>query len=447
MSALAKGTVSFLFTDIEGSTKLANENPELLPGLLSRYHSILRQSVKANEGHVYRIAGDAICAAFQTALNAVKAAVHAQRLLYSESWPGVPVRVRIGIATGTAQPGGTEGFPDEYSGYSAQALANRVMSAAFGGQILVSQATAALVRLELPDDISLREMGPQRFKGFASPEPVWQVVASDLPNQFPQLCTVVGDAHIQPTTIGVLPFVNLSEDPEQAYFCDGLTEDLITELATIGSIHVPARNTMFTYKGKAVNVQQLTNDLGATHVVEGSVRKRGNEIRINVQLIDAKSGNHVWAKRFDCELTNLFQVQDEVVEGIVTELDVRLVNGEQARAWRRSTRNAEAYDLFRQAQFILQHLQTPPNVEHARAMLEKAEALDPRFVAAYVWHAHALCWRPMLGVEDPATAFPAALTIAEKAIGLDDLSGESHMAKGQILFFMKDLTAAERELL
>jgi predicted ATPase/class 3 adenylate cyclase len=182
--------LTFLFTDIENSTRLAQEHPDVLPAVLSRHHSILREAIETNGGHLYRIAGDGTCSAFDMALSALKASVQAQLCLQQQDWAAGPIRVRMGITTGAAQPGTIEDLSGGYSGYSTQALAQRVMSAAYGGQILVSQSTADLLRPELPSGVSLREMGLQRLKGFPNPEPLWQIVAPGLPHEFPPLQTL-----------------------------------------------------------------------------------------------------------------------------------------------------------------------------------------------------------------------------------------------------------------
>jgi predicted ATPase/class 3 adenylate cyclase len=201
MSALPGGTLTFLFTDIEGSTQLAEEHPETLQTLLARHHAILQGAVRANGGDLFRIAGDATCAAFPTALSALKASVQAQRALQEQESAGGPVRVRMGITTGAAQPGAVGNFSGEYSGYSTQALAQRVMSAAYGRQILISQLTAELLRGDLPNEVGLRDMGLHRFKGFSCPQRVWQVLAPGLPHEFPPLQTLTGTPNNLPVQV------------------------------------------------------------------------------------------------------------------------------------------------------------------------------------------------------------------------------------------------------
>src|SRR5512136_1808618 len=187
MTELPTGTVTFLFTDIEGSTTLAQQFPGELPALLVRHHAILREAIAAHNGHVFQIIGDAFCAAFHTAPEALNAALDAQRGLQHEAWNPAPVKVRMGLHTGAAQAGASEERAGGYAGYSTLARTQRVMSIAHGGQVLLSNATAELVRGDLPAEITLRDMSEHRLKGLSQPDHLWQLVAPDLAAEFPPL--------------------------------------------------------------------------------------------------------------------------------------------------------------------------------------------------------------------------------------------------------------------
>lgn len=201
MNNLPSGTVTFLFTDIEGSTNLAQKFPHALPALLARHHAILRGAIETHHGAVFRIAGDSFSAAFHTASDALAAAIDAQRLLYAEAWNPAPIRVRMGVNTGTAKAKGLDNLGSAYEGYSTLARVARVMALAHGGQILLANSTSELVRDNLPADISLRDMGEHKLKGFISAERLWQVVAPDLPQDFPPLPT---DADVPSNLPGAL---------------------------------------------------------------------------------------------------------------------------------------------------------------------------------------------------------------------------------------------------
>ena len=243
--------------------------------------------------------------------------------------------------------------------------------------------------------------------------------------------------------IGVLPFLNLSEDPGQAYFCDGLTEDLTTALAAIPGLKVAACNTMFAFKGKSPDARDLGSELGVTHILEGSVLKAGSRVRLNAQLIETEKGSHIWAKKFDRELSGLFEVQDDIVRGIVTELDVRLAGGEQARSWRASTANGEAYDLFLKARHATVN---PEGLREAVALLDRALAIDPNFVTAYCHKGFFSLLQARLGwARDPVGALQRASAAFESVLRLDERCADAHAGRGGILFVQKRFEEAERE--
>ncbi len=204
-------------------------------------------------------------------------------------------------------------------------------------------------------------------------------------------------------SIAVLPFVNMSDDPKQEYFVDGMTEDLITDLSKLSGLFVIARNSVFTYKGKTVKVQQVAEELGVRYVMEGSVRRVGNEVRINAQIIDATTGGHLWAERYDGSLDNVFGLQDQVTQRIVKALAVNLTAGEQERQARKETDNPEAYDAFLRGWAHYQ-LNTPDDFAKAIPYLESAVELDPSFsrahavLAAIYWEAREDEWEKILGL-------------------------------------------------
>ena len=236
----------------------------------------------------------------------------------------------------------------------------------------------------------------------------------------------------QQPSIAVLPFVNLSEDEQQEYFSDGITEDIITDLGMLRGLFVIARNSTFTYKGKTVDARQVGRELGVRYVLEGSVRKAGDRVRISAQLVEATSGNHLWAKRYDRELKDIFALQDEITGDIVTELDVKLIEGEQAREWRNSTNDPEAYDYFLRGRAA--HLRfTQEDNALGGQLLEKAIELDPEFTKAIVQ----LGWNYGVDAESAWGEFPSkswerALELANRAIALDDTFGEAHSLLGLI---------------
>jgi adenylate cyclase len=246
-------------------------------------------------------------------------------------------------------------------------------------------------------------------------------------------------------SIAVLPFVNMSGDSEQEYFSDGMTEDLITDLSKLSSLFVIARTSVFTYKGKAVKPEQVSRELGVRYVVEGSVRKAGNRVRITAQLIDATTGYHRWAERYDRELQDIFALQAEIAQKIVGTLAVQLTAGEQARLGRKYTDNLEAYDYFLRGGEYLRRFTAETNAQ-AREMFEKAIALDPGFALAYALlsvtyeRAWGLQWS-----QDPQT-LEQAFALAQKAIALDDTLPAAHIVLGNAYWQKKQSDQAIAEM-
>jgi TolB-like protein/Tfp pilus assembly protein PilF len=269
-------------------------------------------------------------------------------------------------------------------------------------------------------------VGEQAVKNIAKPVRVYRVrepraaVASES-----QLALALPDT----PSIAVLPFTNMSGDPEQEYFSDGITEDLITDLAKLSNLFVIARNSTFVYKGKAAKVQDVSKELGVRYVLEGSVRKADTRVRITVQLIDATTGHHVWAERYDRELKDIFALQDEITRQIVGVLEVKLTGGEQERLGCGYTDNVEAYDSFLRGWEYYWRF-TPEANTQARQMFERAVELDPKFALAYArlsatyWLEWVERWNP-----DPHTV-ERALALAQTAVALDAALPAAHIALG-----------------
>jgi adenylate cyclase len=246
-------------------------------------------------------------------------------------------------------------------------------------------------------------------------------------------------------SIAVLPFVNMSDDPKQEYFSDGMTEDLITDLSKISGLFVIARNSVFTYKGRAVKVEQVGRDLGVRYIMEGSVRKSGEKVRINAQLIDSKTGGNVWAERYDRDLKDIFVLQDEVTQKIVTALLVKLTEDEQVRLVRKGTDSLEAYDYTLRGDDYFFRFTKEANAQ-AQKMFKKAIALDPKYALAYSglgwtrWMEWSFGWS-----RDPQS-LESAFESAQKAISLDDSLSKAHALLGKVYLWKKKHDQAIAEL-
>jgi TolB-like protein len=246
-------------------------------------------------------------------------------------------------------------------------------------------------------------------------------------------------------SIAVLPFDNLSGDPEQEYFSDGITEDIITDLSKISGLLVIARNSVFTYKGRAVKIKEVGRELGVRYVLEGSVRKANGRVRITAQLADATTEGHLWAERYDRDLKDIFALQDEVTQKIVAALAVKLTEDEQKRLVRKYTDNMEAYDAFLQGLEYKNRYTKEANVQ-ARQMYERAIDLDPEFAAAYalIGLTHLLEWS--LGWSQDPQPLEQAFELAQRAIALDDSLPLGHAILGEVYLWKKQHKQAIAEL-
>jgi TolB-like protein/Tfp pilus assembly protein PilF len=247
-------------------------------------------------------------------------------------------------------------------------------------------------------------------------------------------------------SIAVLPFDNLSGDPQQEYFSDGMTDDIITDLSKISGILVIARNSTFTYKGTPVNVQQISRELGAQYVLEGSVRKAGNRVRINAQLIDGTTGGHLWAERYDRDLEDVFAVQDEVTAKIVSALKVQLTEGEREQIAEMYTDSLEAYDFYLRALESGNRFTKDSNAE-ARMLLEKAIKLDPKYALAYskLGFTYLMDW--IFGWRHDPGSIEEAFQMAQKALKLEKSLSSAHSLLGHVYLWKKQhaLAIAEKE--
>jgi len=243
-------------------------------------------------------------------------------------------------------------------------------------------------------------------------------------------------------SIAVLPFDNLSKDPEQEYFSDGLTEEIIASLSSVPKLFVIARNSTFTYKGKPVKVQQVSEELGVQYVLEGSVRKGGDKIRITAQLIDAMTGNHLWAEQYDRDLKDIFAVQDEITKNIITALQVKLTKGEEVKAASKGTNNLEAYLKYLQAKELIDKV-NPESNALAKQLAEEAIESDPDYSYAY----YVLGRSHMMDVwvktsKSSKASIGKAIQLVQKAIALDETNAEAHALLGFLYSMTKQYDKA-----
>jgi adenylate cyclase len=313
---------AIMATDVVGFSRLAGSDEDrTLARLRALRSDVIDPTIAVHNGRVVKRTGDGTLVEFRSVVDAVRCAIEVQNSMLERN-AGVPperrIELRIGIHLGDV----VEETDGDLMGDGVN-IASRLEGVAPPGAICLSEDAYRQVRSRL--DLSINDLGETRLKNIAEPIRVYSLqvgIAAQVLTQAPTAGSSARLALPDKPSIAVLPFQNLSGDAEQEYFSDGMTEDLITDLSKISGLFVIARNSSFIYKGKPVKVQQIGRDLGVRFVLEGSIRKAGSRVRITAQLIDAGSGGHLWAERFDRDLTDIFATQDEVVQKIVAALAV-----------------------------------------------------------------------------------------------------------------------------
>ena len=424
---------AILAADIAGYSALMGSDEARTVSDLKGHQAVVLPMVGEFGGRVIDTAGDGILAEFPSVLNAVECAVAIQRKMVERNAAIEPQRrmeFRIGINLGDVIYDNDRIFGDGVN------VAARLEGIAEPGSICVSGKVHEEIRAKI--GLPYEDLGDKQLKNIAEPVRVYGIRLDRAPSR-PVL------ALPDKPSIAVLPFQNMSGDPEQEYFSDGMTEDLITDLSKVSGLFVIARNSSFAYKGRSVKVQEIGRDLGVRFVLEGSVRKAGNRVRITAQLIDAGSGGHLWAERFDRDLTDIFSTQDEVVAKIVGTLAVTLTRGEEQRLRRHGTGNVEAYESWLRARELLTR-GTRESVAQARVMYRRAIEIDLNFARPHAGLALAAIsdyvsgWAP-----DPAQALDEAERWARRAVELSDQEPVSHLALGAVLLWRRDQEGALAE--
>jgi len=424
--------------DVAGYSRLVGADEEgTIDRLGAHRRELIEPKIAEHQGRLVKTTGDGVLAEFASPVKAVRCAIDVQHGMAARNADipeGQRIEFRIGINLGDVVVEDGDIFGDGVN------VAARLENIAEPGAVLISRAVRDFVTDTA--ELALEDLGERELKNIAKPVQVFRIAP---PAQAAAAAQAPAPAVPQKPSIAVLPFTNMSGDPEQEYFSDGMTEDLITDLSKISALFVIARNSSFAYKDKAVKVQEIGRDLGVRFVLEGSIRKSGNRVRITAQLIDAESGGHLWADRFDRDLTDIFATQDEVVERIVRALAVTLTQGEAARLRRRGTENVAVYETWLRARQLLSG-STRETVAQAKAMYRRAIELDPNFAAAQAGLALATIadyvsdWAP-----DPAAALDEAERWARRAVELDDSEPVGHMALGSVMLWRRDHDGALAE--
>ena len=365
---------AILAADVAGYSRLIGDDEE---GTLDRLRSIRAEvidpSIAEQRGRVVKTTGDGLLVEFSSVVDALRCAAQWQHGMHERNAAAPDhnrIEFRIGVHQGDIVVEGDDIFGDGVN------VAARLESLAEPGGICVSARVQEDVAGRL--DLTFDDLGEHNLKNIARRVRVYRVrllTAEDAPKLIP---TETGPALALPDkpSIAVLPFQNMSGDPDQDYFADGMVEEIITALSRIRWLFVIARNSSFTYKGQTVHVKQVARELGVRYVLEGSVRKAGNRVRITGQLIDALTGTHLWADRFDGSLEDVFELQDQVASGVIGAIEPKLLRSEIERAVRKPTENLDAYDLYLRALEKL-YKYTDEGMRDAVALMKRALAIDP----------------------------------------------------------------------
>ncbi len=401
--------------DIAGYSRLMGADEEgTLRQLKAHRRELIDPKIIEHRGRIVKTTGDGMLVEFVSVVDAVRYAVDIQRGM-AERNAGVPadnrIEFRIGINVGDIISDDNDIYGDGVN------VAARLEALAEPGGILISRNVHDQVCDKL--NFGFEDLGEQAVKNIARPIGVHRVSIHETAALTAAKGTAVAKteaASSERPSIAVLPFANMSGDPEQEYFADGISEDIITGLSKLRWFFVIARNSSFTYKGKAVDVKRAARELGVRYVLEGSVRKGGNRVRITAQLIDASTTNHIWADRYEGDLTDVFALQDEITRKVVAAIEPKLLEAEGIRSQNRPPADLGAWELVMQANSLLWR-QTKADSEGAIGMLKKATERYPGYAPGYSMLAFALLFRAIPGGAWGSRDVKDAATLASRAAG------------------------------
>jgi len=460
---------AILSADVKGYSRLMGEDEEATVRTITAHRKVITSVIEKYRGRVVDSPGDNILAEFVSVVDAVQSAVEIQEVIRAKNAEFPEERrmeFRIGINLGDVIQEGERIYGDGVniaarmeglaepggiciSGSAYEQIENKL---ALGYEYIGEHTVKNIVKPVRVYKVPTGRETLQKVTEEKKPTPRWQKAAfavvialivgagglaiwkySRPPTSPPiETASVEKMAFALPDkpSIAVLPFSNLSGDPEQEYFSDGITEQIITGLSKISSLFVIARNSTFTYKGQPVKIQQVSEELGVRYVLEGSVQKSGERVRVNAQLIDAIKGNHLWSETYDRELKDIFAVQDNITQKILSALQVKLTQGEQARLWARGTENLQAYLKILQAREKWIQMNQESNAL-ARQLAEESIALDPDYAFAYVILAGTHMMDVFLGSsKSPKDSIKQAIALNKKVMALDDSLPNAHSQLG-----------------
>ncbi len=425
-SDLRQRLAAILAADAAGYSRLMSADERATVAALDAARAAFKKQIESNQGRVIDMAGDSVLAVFETAIGAVSAALAVQKALCTvtnEQPEHRRMRFRIGVHLGDVM----EKADGTVYGDGVN-IAARLQGLAEPGGITVSDSVRTAVRTKVAADFE--DQGEQQVKNIVEPVRAFRVRVDGAAAPKRATAEAQSRATAGMPSIAVLPFQNMSGEADQEYFSDGITEDLITDLSNLSGVLVIARNSTFTYKGRSVDVRQVGREFNVSHVLEGSVRRAGGRVRITAQLVESASGHHIWAERYDRNLEDVFAIQDEITQKIVTALDVRLLHGEQAAGWRKSLRRPEALDAYYRGLDLFNRVTREANAEAAHCF-EQVIGLEPDSPLGHLGMAwiHLSAFR--YGWSDsPPESLKRAAALAGRALELDERCSDAHALLG-----------------
>jgi adenylate cyclase len=412
---------AILFADMTGYTAMMQEDEQMARLKRKRLKEVLEPTIAFHNGRILQYYGDGSLSIFSSAIDSVNCAIAIQQLLRQEP----VVDLRVGIHTGDIT------IEDEAIYGDGVNLASRIESLAVPGGIFISEKVYDEIKNQ--SSITAREMGYFELKNVKQPIRVFAI--SNKGVVVPSRDEVKGKTKQPGNRLAVLPFVNMSADPENEYFSDGITEELLNALTRVDGLQVTSRTSAFAFKGKNTDIRDIAIQLNVDKVLEGSVRKAGNKVRITAQLINASDGYHIWSENYDRNLTDIFQVQDEISGIIANKLRENLTLVQKAtHLVKPATKNVTAYTHYLKGLHFWNKL-TPADCHKAIECFEQAIALEPDYAQAYAMTASAYSFLGATGQVLPNRAFQIVNQYADKALSLDDTIAEGHAAKGSVYLF------------
>lgn len=410
-----------MFSDMSGYTALMQQNEQSAKEKRRRLKEVLETSVRSHHGKILQYYGDGALTIFNSAINAVSCSLEIQKILRQEP----KVELRIGIHTGDIS------IEDETIFGDGVNLASRIETLALPGSIFISEKVYDEIKNQ--ENLSATELGYFEFKNIVKPVRVYAMKSEGL--VVPSRDLLKGKTKQPVNRLAVLPFVNMSADPENEFFSDGITEELLNALTKVDGLQVTSRTSAFSFKGKNIDIRDIGIQLNVDRILEGSVRKAGNKVRITTQLINAADGYHIWSEIYDRDLTDIFAVQDEI-SGIISNKLRENLSGRDHGIKRSKAHepNVEAYTLYLKGLHFYNRL-TPGETKKAIANFEDAVQTDPAYAQAYAMAAAGYAFLGSTGQMNPDEAFAMVRKYSDKALTLDENSAAGYMVKGWTCLF------------